>query len=121
VAGFCEHGYEPLGFIICWEFVVWLSYCWLLKKEWTLWNYVMRYLNVATFMYISLNKRLNDFRGQICSLASVSPTFSSVSTVLFDCFFMSHTTLWELASQDIYDGTYGYIFCKFFSLQKFRQ
>jgi hypothetical protein len=26
-------------------------------------------------------------------------------------------TLWELASQDIYDETYGYIFCKFFSLQ----
>jgi hypothetical protein len=25
-----------------------------------------------------------------------------------------HTTLWELASQDIYDETYGYIICKFF-------
>jgi hypothetical protein len=33
-----------------------------------------------------------------------------------------HTTLWELASQDIYDETYGYIFYKFFSpLQKFQQ
>jgi hypothetical protein len=30
-----------------------------------------------------------------------------------------HMTVWELASQDIYDETYGYIFCKFFSLQNF--
>jgi hypothetical protein len=30
-----------------------------------------------------------------------------------------HMTSWELASQDIYDKTCGYIFCKFLSLQKF--
>jgi hypothetical protein len=29
--------------------------------------------------------------------------------------------LWELASQDIYSETYGYIFCKFLSLEKFQQ
>jgi hypothetical protein len=28
-------------------------------------------------------------------------------------------TLWELASQDIYDETYGYIFCKFFLRKRF--
>jgi hypothetical protein len=65
-------------------------------------------------------KRLNDFRGLICSRASISRTFSSVSTVLFDCFLCHtlnlwpatfsqawiHTSLWELASEDIYDETY---------------
>jgi hypothetical protein len=32
-----------------------------------------------------------------------------------------HMTLRELASKDINGETYGYIFFKFFSLQKFRQ
>jgi hypothetical protein len=40
---------------------------------------------------VSCAKLLNDFRGLIFSPASVSRTFSSVSTTLFDCFFMSHT------------------------------
>jgi hypothetical protein len=40
---------------------------------------------------VSCAKRLNDFRGLICSRASISRTFSSVSTILFDCFFMSQT------------------------------
>jgi hypothetical protein len=30
-----------------------------------------------------------------------------------------HTTLWELVSQDIYDETYGYNFCKFFPCKNF--
>jgi hypothetical protein len=40
---------------------------------------------------VSCAKHLNDFRGVICSRASVYQNFSSVSTILFDCFFMSHT------------------------------
>jgi hypothetical protein len=36
-------------------------------------------------------KHVNDFQGLICSLASISWTFSSLSTILFGCFFMSHT------------------------------
>jgi hypothetical protein len=32
-----------------------------------------------------------DFRRLVCSHALISRTFSSVSAVLFDCFFMSHT------------------------------
>jgi hypothetical protein len=35
-------------------------------------------------------KRRNDFRGLICSRASISRTASSVSTIFFDCFFMSY-------------------------------
>jgi hypothetical protein len=89
---------------------------------------VTSYLEVSHYTPISCAKRLNDFRGLICSHASIFQNFSSVSTILFECFFMSHTepvachfsqawihtTLWELESQDIYDETYGYIFCKFF-------
>jgi hypothetical protein len=49
VAGFCEHGYEPLGFIICWKFVVWLSNCWLLKKDWTLLELLSEILKCVHF------------------------------------------------------------------------
>jgi hypothetical protein len=33
VAAFWEHSYESLGLIMCLEFVVWLSSCWLLKED----------------------------------------------------------------------------------------
>jgi hypothetical protein len=32
VAGSCDHGNEPSGFIKCYKFLKWLSNCWLLNK-----------------------------------------------------------------------------------------
>jgi hypothetical protein len=82
---------------------------------------------------VSCAKRLNDFRGLIYSLASNIPNlFISqhnplqlllyVTLNLWPATFSQawiHMTLWELVSQDNYDETYRYIFCKFFSLQNF--
>jgi hypothetical protein len=33
VVGCCEHGNELLGSIKWWEFIEWLSSCWLLKND----------------------------------------------------------------------------------------
>jgi hypothetical protein len=33
VVGYYVHSYEPSGSIKCWEFLQWLSSCWLLKKD----------------------------------------------------------------------------------------
>jgi hypothetical protein len=51
VAGSCEHGNESSGSIKCWEFLVWLSDCGLLKDSapWSLLN------RIKLFFY--LNKR----------------------------------------------------------------
>jgi hypothetical protein len=38
VAGCCEHGNEPSRFIKRWEFLMWLSNCWLLNMDSDLWN-----------------------------------------------------------------------------------
>jgi hypothetical protein len=37
----CEHGNEHSGSIKCWEMLEWLSNCWLLKKDSTLWRYLV--------------------------------------------------------------------------------
>jgi hypothetical protein len=77
---------------------------------------------------VSCAKRLNDFRGLICSRASISRTFSSVSTILFDCLDLwpatfsqtwIHRTLLELASQDIHDETLDIFSVSFFPCRSF--
>jgi hypothetical protein len=76
---------------------------------------------------------LRVFRGLICSRASISRPFlrsaqsSSIATLhdtlnLWPTTFLQacvHMALWGLASQDIYNKTCGYIFCKFFPCKGF--
>jgi hypothetical protein len=44
VAGFCEHGNEPLGFIECWKFLEWLRQWCLLKKDPAAWRMLVTQL-----------------------------------------------------------------------------
>jgi hypothetical protein len=38
VVGFCKHDNEPSGSIKFWEILVYMSSCWLLKKDSAPWN-----------------------------------------------------------------------------------
>ena len=38
MAGACEYGEEPSGFIKCWEFLDWLKIGYLLKKNCAAWS-----------------------------------------------------------------------------------
>jgi hypothetical protein len=40
VAGSCEHGNQLSGSIKFWEFLEWLTDCWLLKKDSAPWNHL---------------------------------------------------------------------------------
>jgi hypothetical protein len=82
---------------------------------------------------VSCAKRLNDFRGLVYSRGSNIPKlfFSQHNALrLLLCHTLNllpatfsqawiQTTLWELASQNIYDETYGYIFRNSLFLQNF--
>jgi hypothetical protein len=51
VAGSYEHDNEPSGFIKCWEFLEWLSNCWLLRKDPAPWNqFLLSFLSVHPLM-----------------------------------------------------------------------
>jgi hypothetical protein len=44
VADSCEHGNEYLGSIKIWEFLEWLSDCWLLEKDSAPWSWLVGWL-----------------------------------------------------------------------------
>jgi hypothetical protein len=72
VAGSCEHGNEPSGFIKCWEFLEWVSNCWLLKKKLVGYYISLKVFQVLPFRCIKKISPVGLYRPFLCVCESVS-------------------------------------------------